>query len=122
MRTGDVYRIKMCQEDGISPKGYDTFRYKYIIIVGNNGNTLCGAVVTNTKDHPIIPVEFQYPLTHNGYKCFANCYKLHEIPSNKLTQDCYHGNISMNDCELIITCLKTSPVISKKKLKKFGLI
>lgn len=122
MRLGDVYRIKMYPEDGIKPKGDDTYRYKYIVIVGHDGDTLYGAVVTNTKDHHIIPVEFQYPLTHNGYKCFANCYKLHEIPSKKLTQDCYNGNISMNDYKLIVECVKTSPVIPKKKLKKFGLI
>ena len=121
IKTGDVYRIKMDNSDGIKPKGTDLYRYKYIIIIGHDENSLYGSVVTNTKDHPLIPVEFQYPLTHNEYKCFVNCYKLYEVSSERLTPDCYNGNISDADYELIVGCVKTSPLVSKKTLKKFGI-
>jgi hypothetical protein len=112
----------MYPEDGIKPKGDDTHRNKYIIIIGYDGNILYGVVVTNTKNHHLIPDEFQYPLTHNGYKCFANCYKLHEVSPKRLTPDCYQGNISEDDHELIVECVKTSPLIPKKVLRKYGLI
>ena len=43
---GDVYRIKMNQNDGITPKGNDSYRYKYIIIIGYDGNNYYGAVTS----------------------------------------------------------------------------
>ena len=122
MKLGDVYRIKMYPKDGIKPKESDTFRNKYIIIVGYDGNNFYGAVVTNTKDHPLIPIKFQYPLIHQGYKCFANCYKLYEVSPTRLTPDCQQGNISEEDYKLIIECIKTSPLIPEKILKKYGLL
>lgn len=120
---GDFYRIKMDNDDGITPQGNDTYRYKYIIIIANNNNILYGAVVTNTKDHPLIPIEFQYPLNHNGHKCFVNCHKLYEVSPERLTQDCYQGNIADTDhYKYIVECVKTSPLLPKKKLKQFGLL
>ena len=75
--------------------------------------------LTNT----LIPIEFQYPLKHNGYKCFVNCHKLYEVSLDRLTRDNHQGNIlDTDDYELIVECVKKSPVISKKKLKKFGII
>jgi hypothetical protein len=123
MRLGDVYRIRMYPEDGIKPRGDDTYRYKYIIIVGrDNNNEFYGAAVTNTKDHHLIPVTFQYPLIHQGYRCYVNCYKLYNVPSKRLEPDCHHGNITKEHYDLIVECIKTSPMIPKKVLKKYGLI
>ena len=120
IKLGDVYRIKMYKSDGIRPKGTDTFRYKYIIIVGYDGNSFYGAVATNTRDHHIVPIEYQYPLNHQGYNCFVNCYKLHEVSSVRLTSDCYEGEISDDDFELIVGCVRNSPIIPAKVLKKYG--
>ena len=122
IRLGDFYRIKMDNSDGIAPKGNDTYRYKYIIIIGHDKNNLYGAVVTNTKDHHLVPIEFQYPINLHGYKCYVNCHKLYEVSSKRLASDCYQGNISKNDYELIVECVKMSPLIPKKKLEKFGLL
>ena len=122
IQSGNVYRVKMYQNDGITPKGDDTYRYKYIVIIGYDGNSIYGTVATNTRDHPLVPIEFQYPLCHQGYKCFVNCYKLHQVSSARLTDDCYKGKISDNDLDLIIECIKTSPLLNDKVLKKFGII
>ena len=119
---GEVYRIKMFQTDGIKPKGEDTYRYKYIIIVGHDGKSLYAIISTNTKDHHIVPIEFQYPLKHDEYNCFANCYQLHQVSSERLTPDCYKGKISEDDLDLIIRCIKNSPLIHEKLLKKFGIV
>ena len=119
---GDVYRIKMYQGDGIKPKGNDTFRFKYIVIIGYDGNDYYGAVSTNTRDHHLVPMEFQYPLKHDGYDCFVNCFKLHQVSAIRLTSDCYKGRISSDDYELIVGCAKNSPRIPENVLKKYGII
>ena len=122
IQLGDVYRIRMYYSDGIKPKGEDTYRYKYIVVVGYDGNNFYGIVSTNTRDHHLIPIGFQYPLKHDGYNCFVNCYQLHQVSSARFTSDCYKGKISDDDFELIIECLKNSPLIHKKVLKKFGIV
>ena len=122
MQPGDIYRIRMYYSDGIKPKGSDSYRYKYIIIAGFDGNNLYGVVSTNTRDHHLVPAEFQYPLKHDGYHCYVNCYQLHQISLARLTPDCYKGKISEDDVDLIIGCVKNSPLIPEKILKKFGII
>ena len=66
IQPGDVYRIRMDQRDGISPKGSDEYRNKYIIIIGHDGSGLYGVVATNTRDHHLVPMEFQYPVNLHG--------------------------------------------------------
>jgi hypothetical protein len=85
---GNVYRIRMYQNDGIKPKGNDKYRYKYIILIGYDGNCYYGVVSMNTRDHHLVPVEFQYPLKHNDYSCYVNCFKLHQVSALRLTFDC----------------------------------
>ena len=118
---GDVYRIRMDQSDGIKPKGNDLFRYKYIIIIGYDGRNYYGAVTTNTKDHHLVPFEFQYPLKLQEYNCFANCYQLYQVSSTRLTSDCCKGKITDDDLELIIGCVKNSPIIHKNLLKRYDI-
>jgi hypothetical protein len=122
IKIGDIYRIPMDNSDGIKPKGSDTYRNKFIVIIGSDGNGYFGAVVTNTKDHHLIPIEFQYPLNHEGYACFVNCFKLYEVSSERLPQVLYRGNVSDEDLELIMDCVRTSPRISENTLKRYGLI
>jgi len=121
IQPGDFYRIKMYHSDGIKPKGDDTYRYKYIIILGHDGNNFYGIVSTNTRDHHLVPIDFQYPLRQDGYNCYVNCYQLHQVSSARLTPDCYKGKISDDDLELIVGCVKNSPLIHKKILKRFGI-
>jgi len=119
---GDVYRIKMNQNDGITPKGNDSYRYKYIIIIGYDGNNYYGAVTTNTRDHHLVPIEFQYPIKLSGYNCFVNCYKLHQVSILRLTPDCFTGRISNDDFDLIIGCVKESPRIPVSELREFRIV
>jgi hypothetical protein len=112
----------MYRNDGIIPKGNDAYRNKYIVIIGHDGKNLYGAVATNTRDHHLVPIDFQYPFKHEGYNCFVNCYQLHQVSSERLTDDCYKGKISDEDFELIVECVKDSPLIQEKLLKKFGII
>jgi hypothetical protein len=122
IQAGDVYRIRMDHADGIKPKGTDAYRYKYIIIVGYDGENCHAAVVTSTKDHHLVPIEFQYPLKLDGYDCFVNCFKLFNVSTARLTRDCHKGKISDEDFELIVGCVKDSPRIIPNELKKFRII
>jgi len=119
---GDIYRIKMNQNDGITPKGNASYRYKFIIVIGYDGKKYYGAVSTNTRDHHLIPIRFQYPVKIDGYSCFVNCYKLHHVLSERLSSDCFMGRISNYDYELIIGCVKESPRIPVNELRKFGIV
>jgi hypothetical protein len=122
IQCGDVYRIPMNKSDGISPKGNAVDRNKYIIIIGEeDGGDYFGVVVTNTKDHHLIPMEFQYPITMDNYQCFANCFKLYEIHKSRLQKKYHQGRILNDDLELIIGCIRTSPRISAKQLEKYGI-
>jgi len=121
LKVGSIFRIKMYPENGITPKENDIYRYKYII-VGYDGEKFYGTVVTNTKDHHLVPIEFQYPLNLDGHKCFANCQVLYPVSSSRLTEQFYKGKISNEDIELILECVKTSPVIHNNELRKFGLL
>ena len=67
-------------------------------------------------------IEFQYPLKHDGYNCYVNCYQLHQVSSARLDKDFYKGKISEDDFELIVGCVKNSPLIQEKTLKKFGIV
>ena len=119
MKQGEIYRIKMDSDDGITPKNEDTYRYKYIIIVGDDGNNLYAAAVTNTKDHPLIPIKFQYPLKINDYRCYVNCYKIYKVDYQRIHSEDYKGDISCDDLNLIKKCINESPKISIETLKKF---
>ena len=121
IKSGDMYRIKMDKSDGITPKGADTYRNKYIIVIGHDGGNLYGVVVTNTHDNHLVPMKFQYPLNDRGYKCYVNCYDLFDVSSERLKDDCFECRISDDDLEFIIGCVKTSPAIPGKILKMFGL-
>jgi len=95
---GDVYRIKMYQSDGIMPKGNDTFRFKYVIIIGYDGENYYGAVSTNTRDHHLVPMEFQYPLKHDGYDCLLFNEKYHvSLGYNKGLADIGHYLTAKNN-------------------------
>jgi hypothetical protein len=122
IKLGDVFRIRMDTDDGIVPKGMDSYRYKYIVIIGYDGKNCHAALVTNTNDHYLVPIKFQYPLCHNGYKCFVNCFRLFDVSTNRLTQNCYKGKISDVDFDLIIGCVKESPRIIPSDLKRYGII
>jgi len=122
IKIGDIYRIRMYKGDGITPKGDDEYWAKYIIVIGHDGGNYYGVVVTNTCDHRLVPIEFQYPLNDGGYKCYVNCYDLRQVSKKRLTRECYKSSVSEDDIRLIIECLKGSPAVSKKTLKKFGLL
>jgi hypothetical protein len=121
IEQGDVFRIKMYPKDGITPKRTNSYRYKYMVIIGCDNENCYAALVTNTKDHRLVPVEFQYPLRHNGYNCFVNCFKMFYVSTNRLTRDCYDGKISNDDLELIIECVKSSHGIKPEDKMKYGI-
>ena len=117
IEIGAVYRIRMYPTDGIRPE-----KPKFIIIVGYDNDGFYGTVVTNTRDHPKIPIEFQYPIRLDGYRCYVNCRKLYQISSLRLKTSLYKGNISDEDLELIIECVQDSDIISVNDLIRFGIV
>ena len=53
--------------------------------------------------------------------CYVNCYQLHQVSSARLEKDCYKGKIFDDDFELIVECVKNSPLVEEKTLKRFGI-
>ncbi|MDY6148509.1 MAG: hypothetical protein SPI35_05800 [Porphyromonas sp.] len=131
VRSGDVYKVSMTIEDGITPKGGYSSRKKFFIVLGfdDDGN-IYGGVVINSKINPnlsatitdfCMPIKKEvYPfLDHNS---FVNCTKLKTPTANKLLAGEKVGEISQEDCDLIVGTVINSPHETKARLRQFGLI
>lgn len=135
LNIGDVYRMKLTEEEGITPKApEDSSRNKYFIIVGkdNVGNAI-GFVVINSDINTKLPStikDLQYPISVSKYtflkkNSFVNCGDLKVIKKEKFSSlfdySKKQGMIQADDMEYIIGALQTSTIIEPKLLKRFGL-
>lgn len=136
LRIGDVYRMKLTQEEGISPKNKDdNSRNKFFIVIGkdNDGNAI-GFVVINSNINPNLQQvikDLYYPISASKYSflskdSFVNCANLKEIEKNKFStkfdSSKNKGCICEDDLDLIIEAVRSSPLIPPKTLKRFGLL
>lgn len=135
LNKGQVYRMKLTEEEGVRPKSEnDNSRKKYFIILGQDieGNTI-GFVLINSSININLSQsikDLHYPLRVAKYKflsndSFVNCSDLKEINKTKFdsmfTNDCYKGDIEAHELEYIISTVKSSPNITPKVIKRFGL-
>ena len=135
IERGDVIRMKLTPEEGITPKNEgDDSRNKYFIVLGKTSDgTLIGFVVINSQINQNLSEPLQqlhYPLLASKYAFlqknrFADCGELKEITLDNFT-DRYKcqsfGKIDEEDLQLITQAVITSPKETKKNLRKFGLI
>lgn len=137
LEIGSVYRMKLTEEEGITPKNEgDISRNKYFIIVGfdNEGNAI-GFLTINSNPREGFSSELnklQYPLSKDRYVFlegktrYVDCSQIKCIKKEKFN-DLFdsrksHGAILSEDLELILECVKNSPTITRKELKKYGIL
>lgn len=131
VQLGDVYKITMGQEDGITPKnGYEE-RYKLFVVLGldEQGN-IYGGVVINSKLNANLSkkiTDYYMPIKSDDYAflshdSFINCSQLKTTTTNKLLSGCKVGEITQDDYDLIVGTLIDSPNETKARLRQFGLI
>lgn len=135
LKKGQVYRMNLTKDEGVNPKSdNDNSRNKYFVIVGHDieGNAI-GFVLINSLINNNLPQsikDLHYPLKARDYKflsndSFVNCSDLKTINKTKFDfmfpGDCYKGDIDPKELEYIINTVKSSPNITPKMIKKFGL-
>lgn len=136
VNKGDVFKMRLTPQEGITPKHReDKDRDKYFIVLGKTDNgSLIGFVVINTLINVNIDERLQnlhYPINVSKYPFlgknrFVCCSELKEITADNFVKR-YEGNgrfgiLQNDDMELIIGALKESPLVTPKQLKKFGLL
>lgn len=131
VQLGDVYKIEMSRENGITPKnGYDT-RNKYFVVLGfDDQDNVFGGIIFNSNINKYIPTNIKdyhmpisakdYPfLSHNS---FLNCTKIFSVTLMHLFKGKKIGTISTTDFELIHSTVCSYPDAEPRELKRFGLI
>lgn len=136
LEVGDVYRMILTVEEGVTPKNpEDDGRNKLFIIIGKDseGNAI-GFVLINSNINPNLSQEIKdlhYPINSKKYSflkknSFVNCANLKTIEKEKFSSlfddSKSKGKISQDDLECIIGALQSSPLSKPKQLKRFGLL
>lgn len=128
---GDVYGLRLNEENGITPHGDDIDRYKYFIILGQDkvGN-IYGGVVINSKINSNLTSTLKllhYPLSPHKYpflrkNSFVNCVSLIHVKPETLSKGNLLGHILDEDLILIRDTVVSSGLIPLILLKQFGLV
>lgn len=136
VKRGSVFRMKLTRDEGVIPKNEgDTDRNKYFIILGfDDSGSAIGFVLINTKIHRDLSMDLQrlqYPIYPQKYSFlkkirYVDCSEIKSIQRDKFNSlfsaEKDFGLIDDQDMELIIECVKNSPVVTPKILKRFGII
>lgn len=131
IEIGDIFCIRLTQENGIVPKDGDDYRDKFLAILGKDdeGN-FYGGVVINSKINQKVSLIIQqhhYPISKNDYhflryNSFIDCSSIMKAKKEKILLSEKVGEILEKDFDLIIETVKNCPIISNKEKKKFKLI
>src|SRR5574344_73807 len=133
VQCGSIFKMKLTEAEGITPKNPDeNFRFKYFIVLGmTKDNNIIGFVVVNSAinlnlskaikllHYPISKTDYPF-LDHDSY---VHCGELKEIKTevfiNRYTSDTY-GKLLDKDLTQVMNLLLSSPTETPKHLKKFG--
>ncbi len=128
--VGDVWRIRLYPENGITPKAGDNSRNKFLVILGfdDEGN-IYGGVVINSRINDRIPValqDLQMPIRKSAYPfldhdSFVDCSKLMVVRAETFAKWEFKGIISQDDIELIAGTLRESPLVTAATLARFSI-
>lgn len=133
LEVGQVYRMRLDHEEGVKGKSEgDNGRNKYFIIIGIEDGVAIGVVLINSHINEGLEQclkDLHYPLKVFDYSFleknrFAYCGELKSIPISKFIKkfDPPKGNINTSDLEYIKDAVISSPKLTPKELKRFGLI
>lgn len=134
IQRGDVIRMELTPEEGVKPKNEgDESRNKYFIVLGKTADgQLIGFVLINTNINQNLSLPLKnlhYPLSAARYPFlgktrYVDCAQLKEIALDKFS-DRYRcqsfGKIDDEDLLHISEAVKSSPLETKKHLRRFGL-
>lgn len=128
---GDVFVVNMDQSNGIIPKGMDSSRNKFFVVLGfdDDGN-IYGGVIVNSRINPNLPqriADFHMPIKCKKYSflkydSFVDCLMLKTASLEKLAKSKLVGKIEEEDIDLIIGTVVNSPKEKRIRLKRFGLV
>lgn len=132
IEVGNIYRIRMDESNGITPKNQgDTYRDKYFVVLGfdSEGNIYGGIVINSQINRhlppplaslqiPILRIHYSF-LDHDSY---LDCASLKTVSPEKFQQWKYLGKLRDIDQTIVFDSVKNSPSISKADLKRFGIL
>lgn len=130
LSCGDVVYVRLDRNDGIIPKDGDTYRSKYLVVLGiNNGYALLGGVVINSNINPHLSQEikdYHYRISQHehpflAYDSFVNCSQLIKTPISKLTHAQIVGRIVENELKVILGAVRECPRIRRAELRMFDI-
>lgn len=136
IKRGAVYRMKLTKEEGVIPKNPgDVDRNKYFVVLGFDdvGNAI-GFLLINTLASKYLSIDtqrLQYPIYPQKYSFlkkirYVDCSEIKSIRMDKFNSlfsaEKDFGFIDNEDMDMIIDCVKNSPAITPKMLKRFGII
>ena len=132
IEVGNIYRIRMDESNGITPKNPgDTYRDKYFVVLGFDpeGNVYGGIVINSQINRHLPPtlVELQIPILRIHYSfldhdSYLDCASLKAVSPEKFQQWKYLGKLRDIDQTIVFDSVKNSPSISKADLKRFGIL
>lgn len=131
LAVGDIFRVRLDERNGITPHKGQTYRFKFIIILGfDDSSIICGGVVINSKINQqvselikryhfkIYKSDYNF-LTHDS---FVNCSNLIRVDKQSVITSEYLGSLKESDLNMIICTVRECPNINKFTLRQFGLI
>lgn len=132
---GEIVRMKLTQQEGITPKNDgDVDRNKYFVVLGRTDDgSIIGFSVINSNINEHLPMELQqlhYPIKKSDYPflkhdSFIYCGQLKEIKTSVFAeryQSETFGKLHESDLNLVLGALLSSPLETRKHLKRFGII
>ncbi len=131
VKAGDVYEMTMTEANGIKPKDGYSSRNKYFVVLGFDGDGVAyGGVIINSRINRNLPPyirmyhmpirQAKYPFLQ--YDSFVDCLQLKIAFPQKFREWKYLGSLDDYDLHLVNGTVKESPVESKERLSRFGLL
>lgn len=136
IKRGSVFRMHLGKDEGVTDKRPgDNGRNKYFVVLGiKDDGSVIGFVLINSHVNANLSDELKdlhYPINASSYpflkhNSFIDCSRIKEIEKSKFSSlfsiDSKKGEIKEEDLEMIIGAVKSSPSVTPKQLKKFGMI
>lgn len=131
VKIGSVYKMPMTEANGIIVPEGKTFHPKFFIVLGydNEGN-IYGGVIINSEINRNIPKKLQdlhrvilrsdYPFL--DYDSYVDCSSIMIADPSTFSKWKYCGVIEEDFRVMIVETAKNSKVISRSRLRQFGII
>lgn len=133
LHVGALIRTILSEDDGLRLVGRKEKPKRLVIIGIDKTNGLCyGSILVNTRMNPRAGYSDQYLAAQYmlrqadypdflDYDSYADCGELFAIPILKLKAGQYFGQLTPDDLSGIFTLLETTPTLSTKQKKRFGI-